>query len=126
MLVPALRGRFHFLVREDVLAAKPARGTRTPTYPERLTRHLNREPWPTGLRVLLWQEMSAGGSVQTVATDHQLCSAAARRSSRAATTRSRVCTRMVRLSSSANASLLNPACARTMSASATDARSVAR
>jgi site-specific recombinase XerC len=43
MLVPALRGFFHFLLRDDVVAAKPARGTRTPTYPKRLTRHLSRE-----------------------------------------------------------------------------------
>jgi site-specific recombinase XerC len=38
MLVPALHGFFHFLLREDVVAAKPARGTRTPTYPKLLTR----------------------------------------------------------------------------------------
>ena len=56
---------------------------------------------------------------------HQSC-AAARRNSRAATTKSSVCTRVVRLASSADASLLNPACARTISASATAARSVAR
>jgi site-specific recombinase XerC len=41
MLVLALRGFFHFLLREDVVAANPARGTRTPTYPKRLTRHLS-------------------------------------------------------------------------------------
>jgi len=57
---------------------------------------------------------------------HQLGLTAARCSSRAATTRSNVCTRIVRLASRANASLLNPACARTISASATAARSVAR
>jgi site-specific recombinase XerC len=33
MLVPALRGFFHFLLREDVVAANPARGTRTPDLP---------------------------------------------------------------------------------------------
>src|SRR5512146_301301 len=60
------------------------------------------------------------------ATDHQLGPTAARRSSRAATTRSTVCTRIVRLASRANASLLNPACARTISASAMAVRSVAR
>ena len=40
---PAYRGLFHFLLREDVVAANPARGSRTPTYPKRLTRHLSRE-----------------------------------------------------------------------------------
>ena len=45
MLVPALRGFFHFLLRDDVVAAKPARGTRTPTYPKRLTRHLSRDQY---------------------------------------------------------------------------------
>ena len=41
--MPALRGLFHFLLREDVITAKPARGTRTPSYPMRLTRHLSLE-----------------------------------------------------------------------------------
>jgi hypothetical protein len=52
---------------------------------------------------------------------HQYC-AAARRSSRAATTKSNVCTRVVRLALIADASLLNPECACTISASATTAR----
>jgi hypothetical protein len=72
MLVPALRGLFHFLLPRGCHRGQARSRNRTPTYPKRLTRHLSRESWSTGLRVLLWQEMPAGAGVQTVATDISL------------------------------------------------------